>query len=497
MFRCGKFFYQPVVTPRTRVHYVTDTEGHYPSFAQSVRQSQVVRLDHKERLEFHPEVKDPYFIFGGDLTDRGVADMKLVRTLLDFKKRHQDRVFLLVGNREASKTRFFVELNPKHIRERLIKGGAPFWLLSNPHQLPIDYVKKHMQLGQKPCDDLSQVVKHVDSLSIEECQLIYLKWMLEQNLGCPNTFNYHAQELASELGCDVKDVSESRVLKSIMEQTAPTGLIGEYIRHSQIAAIIPKTGILAVHGGLTPENIGRLPTMQITDPIIKDAHSWIAQFNEWYRLEVLKWSNLRHEEMPLELKPARSTLDTFSIRVPSEYRSIVTSCMLDDKRRFVDAPNVVSDYLHQSNIKLVLSGHQPCGDHPTLLRSQDDRVVFINGDTSYANSRAQNVHDTRGLTYNTIQIQGDEQHLNVTIDASLFTGKTTQNSLDIIDGTVLDNTHIGKLLPGNELVQCLLGETGYYRTIHQQGFSVKYKFRTKLEIELLLQASAKTPVPRL
>ena len=101
--------------------------------------------------------------------------LTITRMLLEFKDRHKDRVILLVGNREASKTRFFVELNPKYIRERLIKGGAPFWLTSNPHQVPIDYVKKHMQSRMQPFDKLSDIEQYVESLNIEECQLIYLK----------------------------------------------------------------------------------------------------------------------------------------------------------------------------------------------------------------------------------------------------------------------------------------------------------------------------------
>lgn len=487
---CRKMFTSPVFSKsfRTNVHYITDTEGHYPSFINSIKKSDIVTFNEEGSLDFHASVQDPYFIFGGDLTDRGVSDTKLTKMLLDFKLRHQDRVILLVGNREASKTRFYIELNPKYIRERLLKGSAPFWLLSNPHQLPIDYVKKHMQSQQ---NDLFAIEQYIESLTIEECQLIYLKWMLEQNLGCPHTFDYHKLHLASEINCDLNEVTDYMVLQSILELNSPSGLMGEYIKQTQIAAIIPGTGILAVHGALTPENIGRLPTMELADSIITDLHSWIHQFNEWYKLEVDKWASLKHEDLSLELRPARSTLDTFSIRVPSEYRSIVTASMLDSQRQFTEVPSVISDYLQQNSIKIVLSGHQPCGDHPALLRSKDDGVVFINGDTSYANSRANNIHDTRGPSFHALQIKANDEHLNITIDACLLSGKVTQNSLDIINGKVVDETPMGKLLPGNELVQCFLEETGYYRTLFQKGFTVEFKFRTQDEIESLLLENLK------
>ena len=176
--------------------------------------------------------------------------------------------------------------------------------------------------------------------------------------------------------------------------------MGEYIKQTQIAAIIPEAGILAVHGGLTPENMGRLPTMELIESPMMDLHSWIAKFNEWYALEVARWAALKQDELSLQLNPARSTLDTFSIRVPSEYRSIVTASMLDKDRRFTEVPEIVSDYLHKNNITLVLSGHQPCGDYPALLRSKDDRVLFINGDNSYANAnQAQQDPPRKCLSY--------------------------------------------------------------------------------------------------
>lgn len=463
------------------VHFITDTEGHFPSFEQSIKRSKVVHFDAQGRLDFKPSVRNPYFIFGGDLTDRAPGDIPLTEMLLDFKQRHQDRVFLLVGNREASKSRFFVELNPRHIRQRLLHGGVPFWLLNGPYQTPLDYVKKHMTEKSLPFDDFARIESFVNSLDIEQCQLIYVKWMLEQNLGCPHTFLYQRQYLAAKLNRHVNDVSDSDVLRCILEQNSPNGSMGNYLRHTQIAAIIPNSGILAVHGGLTPQNIGRLPTMDADAPIIRDVHTWIDQFNQWYKEEVIKWSKLTHDDMPLQLQPARSTLDTFSLRVPSEYRSIVTSAMIDAQRQFVDVPEEVSDYLSRGGINIVLTGHQPCGDHPVLLRSVDDRVVFLNGDVGYANSKANNTHDTRGLAAHTTEIDIDLEETKISIDASLFTGKRLINSLRIQNGYVAGDTFIGRLLPDNELVQCQL-PNGYYRTIKQQGFTVNYHFRTEDEL---------------
>lgn len=474
---------------QANVHFLTDTEGHFSFLRRSVDRSRVVSFDSARRLQFRTDIDNPYFVFGGDLTDRGVGDTDLAELLLDFKCRNPERVILLVGNREASKTRFHVELNPKHIRQRLLHGSVPFWLLSGPHQFPIEYVKKHVLIKTSEQPDTMDLADYVESLSVQECQLIYLKWMLEQNLGCPHTFDYHAQQLASLRGCDRSQINDYMVLSSIMEQNAPNGLMGQYLAQTQMAAIIPGTGIMAVHGGLTPENIGRVPSMKRDAPKMDNVHDWIDAINCWYAQAVQEWLSIDQNELPLELHPARTKLDTFSERIPGDFRSIVTASMLGPQREFQPVPSVVSEYLKQSGISMVLTGHQPIGDHPAILRSSDDSVVFVNGDVSYANVAANNVHDTRGDVWHNIHIDASIEETQLNIEAQLLSGSLLTHQLKHSNGRVIDDTPIGKVLPEGELVLCRLPETSHYRTIHQQGYRVTYKIREELEIKELIESS--------
>lgn len=469
------------------VHFITDTEGHLPSLLNSVNKSKVVEINDTYQLNFKKSIANPYFIFGGDLTDRGVGDTKLMEILLDFKRRHPEQVFLLVGNREASKNRFFIELNPKYIRQRLLEGSAPFWLLSAPHQLPIDYVKKHMQDNQVASDDLINIKAYIDSLDISTCQLIYLKWMLEQNLGCPHTFEYHAQELAQKNGCQRKSLSDNDILQSMIMLNSPQGLMGEYLSQTQMVAMVPDSGIIAVHGGFTPENIGRLPYRAIDAPIIANARTWLEQINNWYFDAVGEWMRIDQSSLPLALNPARSKLDTFSERVPSEYRSIVTASMLSPTREFQAVSKTVSDYLNRAGISIVLSGHQPSGDHPAIVRSSDDSVLFINGDVSYANASEKNTHDTRGHAWHSINLEASGDETTCCITASLANGVENYTEIRHKDGLVVDDSLVGKVLPGGELVQCRLSCGNYYRTVSQKGFEVNYRFRHVEKIMQLLE----------
>ncbi|KTD07268.1 metallophosphoesterase [Legionella jamestowniensis] len=476
----------------TSVLHITDSEGHYPSFANSIARSHLVEFDKHGQLTFQPSAVNPFFVYGGDLTDRGPGDVKLLKQLLSFKKRYPDRVFLLAGNREASKTRFHTELHPKYIRERLINGTAPYWLQSRPHTIPSDYVKKHMLKKGKSAQGHTELIDYIQSLNIEECQLIYLNWMLEENLGCSHTFAYHAQELATQLGKRIDEISEGMILNSIIEMTSPNGLIGDYLKHAQVAAIIPNTEILVVHGGLTPINIGRIPGMIPTDEPISNARLWISQFNCWFRAEVKKWADSCPGELPLQLRAASSPLDTFSMNIPAPFRTIVTASMLDDNRKFISIPPEVSTYLTKNKISLVLTGHQPCGDHPAILRSDDDQVVFINGDTGYANTEAKDPHDTRGPVTHTLQIFSGLDDMKIDIDARLLNEGRVSTKLKMAQGKVVSQHYVGKLLPGNELVQCQL-KNGNYRIVHQEDFIVRYKEMTPDEVEQKLNL---TPLKR-
>lgn len=160
--------------------------------------------------------------------------------------------------------------------------------------------------------------------------------------------------------------------------------------------------------------------------------------------------------------------------------------MLDEQRQFVAVPNSVSDYLQHNGIYLVLTGHQPCGDHPAILRSEGDRVLFINGDNSYANAQANNPYDTRGGASHALQITGNAHKARININAKLRDNSHVQTCLDIINGQFSGDDHIGTLLPGNELVQCQLSN-GNYRTIHQKGFTVRYTTRSSAAIEAILK----------
>lgn len=68
------------------------------------------------------------FVFGGDLFDKGPADIRLARCLTDLKRRYPDRVFLIIGNRDHNKLRLTSELDTDDLARPVDSIPAPYWV---------------------------------------------------------------------------------------------------------------------------------------------------------------------------------------------------------------------------------------------------------------------------------------------------------------------------------------------------------------------------------
>lgn len=445
----------------TRILHVTDSEGNRSSFYSAINNSDVVKFHPDNGLSFYNTNEIPYFIFGGDATDRGNSDLEIPELLLDFKQRHPDQVFLLVGNRDITKNRFKIELDGRHIRARLLYSQSPRWLPQQP-TFPLDYVNEEIK-NQKYA---GSVINFVNSLSIEQCQLIYLKWMLEKTMGCPHSFRYRKEELQRTHPNNI--ITDAAVLQSFIKETSPDGVNGKYLQQAQVGVIIPNTGVLAVHGGLREDNIGRIPGMNIDDAPIQDARVWIAKFNNWKKNQIKNWIDYRATDLTV---PAFTDLDECVLPLPGKTKSIITADMLDPDRQFIGVPGAVSRYLRENGIHVVLTGHQPCGDHPAILR--DNGLLFVNGDTGYASFNPKIVDDTRGGATHTLQILANKDGAKIDLQATLPNKTHIRTQLSVQADEITGDQYLGRVSKNHELVQCRLPD-GNYRLAYQNGFNVKY-----------------------
>jgi hypothetical protein len=241
---------------------------------------------------------------------------------------------------------------------------------------------------------------------------------------------------------------------------------------------------MVVHGGLTAENVGRIPGMRPEDPLIQNAGDWLQQFNQWYKAQIKEWIAYTPNELTV---PGFTDLDASVLPIPGSIKYVMTADMLGKEREFIEVPGAVDNYLTQNKISVVLTGHQPCGDHPSIRRGKSHPILFIDGDTSYGKGDLSDPDDTRGNAFHTLEITADKDETKINIAATLANEESVTTHLIVSDDGITGDTYIGKLLSDNRLVQCRLAD-GNYRLITQQGFKDNYSVVTPSELKNLFNS---------
>jgi hypothetical protein len=105
------------------VAYLSDIEGGIEAWHAYLNKSQVLHFDINQtpHITLQPNC---YFVFGGDVCDRGTGDIAILRDLISLKERYPNRVFFLMGNRDVNKLRLPVALHPK----ALAHPAQAFWV---------------------------------------------------------------------------------------------------------------------------------------------------------------------------------------------------------------------------------------------------------------------------------------------------------------------------------------------------------------------------------
>jgi hypothetical protein len=221
----GERSHQPEKALETiTVAYATDVEGNFEYWSRYIEISKVLKRLPTGELELAP---DSYFVFGGDVVDRGPGDLRVLTDLVGLKRAYPDRVEFIMGNRDINKMRLPIELH----KSSLCVTPRVYWV--------------------KPDEDSHNYLEQPAS------QADRLKWMLTKTMGSPLAFEYRRDELKL-LACDSNDAD---VVESFVDLMRPDGLMMEYLKCAKIAVILGDT--LFIHGAIHTYNMGWLPQMKV------------------------------------------------------------------------------------------------------------------------------------------------------------------------------------------------------------------------------------------
>ncbi|CAE7268229.1 unnamed protein product [Symbiodinium natans] len=406
---------------------MTDVEGHWAYFCNFVELSEGLTFaedgDQRE-ARCSPEliVKDDWhFVFGGDTCDKGPGSLRCLETLVSAKKRHPDRVHLLLGNRDINKMRYTSEFTDEEVRQVSPETPGAYWVPEDKRVSPWSYFASLAAQAEG---------KDVELLTHEEVQRYctkpnLMRYHLKYDMGSDGEFEFRRQELAHMSTRNVAEVSDEEVVNSYEASVAEGGVMREYLRLSEVACILGST--LFVHGQIIGNQfsdcgrdgvawaVGCVPSDDgATSEWVSDLKEWVAQINTWARRNVAAWQ----AQPTWRRSPAASTFEdwcdrggagliaygTPATRVPS----VVYCRWLEDNCMPKQYPQELVEHLQAHGICRVVVGHTPHGNCPTVIPHEGLTVIM--GDTSYSCMKADLAYpgDNRGDAVCEIALEGEK-----------------------------------------------------------------------------------------
>ncbi|CAE8598522.1 unnamed protein product [Polarella glacialis] len=401
-----------------KIGFITDCEGNFDYWSKCVELSEVVHFDDAGQLCFSRSDKADKFIFGGDAFDKGPGDIRIATALVNFKRRHPERVWMLAGNRDLNKLRFTAELGEEVVD---VPHPVPAYPRAPPQCSLRDFLQQ--QAGGDAGGDLAAVNSSANRL----------RWILDHTMTAKGAFELRREELALLQDKVSSTVSDDEVVESFLDSVVRNdGFVWEYLTECSLAVLFGET--LFVHAGVPKDALGWIPSldMRYLQPSetsicggtqLPEGHTlreWVDAMNDFLR------AGLRDFRAQMSWRSDRSRggegLLAFTSTPASFQRSIVVESLLQGGMP-TDLSPEVEDYLSRGGVRRVICGHKPCGDSPFVVMGKC--VEFVHCDTTYSDESAK---DKRGQVAAAVEVEsvasaGQETESRLHLRGSLSDGR--------------------------------------------------------------------------
>ena len=429
-------------------------------------------------------------VYGGDVCDKGGSDLYVLRQLLSLQHRHPDRVHLLMGNRDINKMRIIPEMGadkPDGDHQHLPYHGGCWWLAGTG-------LDGDPLADDKPENGASKVPSNSPAER--------LRWILSKTMGSPDAFELRRDELVREemlTNKTSREISDEEVVKSFRRACHPHGELGKYLSSAKL--IVKIGSALFMHGALPRPDV--VDTCQehslwssvdyaipwINDPCeeVASVENWIECLNSFAHSQVGLWKrSILHADADDKTmnRPVGVWSTTGGYNTQFDYGNllqfgmgwlptkkknptIVYSSWLNDgmPQQFYDFhtgdnatpyAREVSKFFDSGNLQLIVSGHQPHGDHPTPINmsnmsddgSIDARFILpcdtsYSGDTHWIYSGSGEKRNMPGRG-NSVSGRGDVAVCEVLIDQNIDDGSISSaiSHGTLSDGTTYESTNL-------------------------------------------------------
>jgi len=344
--------------------YLADVEGNIHFFERYIAVSKVLEWADAGKTKLRFQNCDDCFVFGGDSQDKGIGDIRFTKMMLALKKDYPDRVQLIIGNRDANKLRLTSELQEHCIKDDKVLTDAsfPYWDPPDKRVTPQMFLDKNAP----------------ENGGSKNTAANRLRYILEETMGAAGAFDRRRQELSILAECSLEQISDDDVVESYRIECDPHqghNFMFEYLKLGKLAYVHGST--LFVHGALSSKNKGTVPgTMQT----FGNVHEWVDALNNWAKKEVDEFESDPYSGKNRKDRNGAGLID-YGVPGGNEGATVVYDNLLVNGNAVHTAPDV-QEYLLKNHIRNVVSGHQPHGDCPCVIRTGN--VTMISTDTSYS-----------------------------------------------------------------------------------------------------------------
>jgi hypothetical protein len=345
--------------------YLSDVEGNLDYFERYVARSEILEWGNAARSKLRFKREDAMLVFGGDSQDKGIGDIRFTKLLLALKEEYPERVEFIIGNRDANKLRLASELQEDCINDAavLTDRSFPYWDAAEKRVTP------QMFLDKNP----------VDNGGRENTAANRLRYILKHTMGADGAFEMRREELSILRECGKEAVSDEDVVESYRDEVDPAkeghNFMLKYLQQGRLAYVFGEH--LFVHGAVNGANVGTVPG---STKRMERAEEWVEALNAWCRQEVADFVSDPYSGKNGRDRKGSGLMD-YGVPGGNGGATVVYSHNLRNGNGAHLAPEVRA-YLGASGIKSVITGHQPHGDCPQVIRS--GLVTAISADTSYS-----------------------------------------------------------------------------------------------------------------
>lgn len=344
-----------------------DLEGDWKRFDSYVTNSDVLYRDESGAVALR---QGKSFVFLGDLSDRGPGTLRLMKILLDLKKKHPERITLILGNREINKMKIFSLMNQYR------NSPVP--------ELIFPYYKTHLKekYGLSFPEDIS--LEAFQKLAAPYDNEVTRLQVFLIGMNAKDAFEYRRKELSL---LEKRSFSDEEVYFSFKRDMTKGSVMYEYLKEGELIKTID--GNLFTHGAITDENFGLVPGETKN---FEDLGEWQRKLNDFLQDEIDQWF-----EDPTK---GQDLLDYHAPRYGKKTNpySVIYARFSDETGNPSPPSRSLVGRLKDNGIYRIIVGHTPTGDHPIIVKESGLEIILA--DNSYSD-----------LTSSRVLLRGKKSHI--------------------------------------------------------------------------------------